>query len=390
MKNKSVILLIVFIAVIVATLGVRAMNAKNDSIIQESAQNANGFLTEPVNVDGIDYLVNPKQIVQSGLVAEDLPALTSAMFTTPFFADSFLADDVEGISVSVNNEVRYYSYHILNWHIAVNDTVNEQPILVSQCTFCKSAGVYSRVVDGQTLTFSVTGDVYNNNLLLKDAETGSLWLQVTGEAIAGELVGKKLDRIPFEVQSWKTWMDSYPEGLVMSFPTGTGFEYARHPLANYDSSETIYFPLKNRDRRVELKAPVNFFEQGSETLAFVKSVLAVSIVQNDTVSGEAIVGIYDTKNATIRVFSRMIENQSEPLTLVYDAAKKEIRDEQTNSLWNANGLAIEGELKGTQLARKVSGETSWMCISSLRQNIRSAGEQVLEIDDSGVIEIDLN
>lgn len=389
MKKYSALLLIVFIAVIGITLGIRSVSMKNQSLIENSQTTMNGLFDEPVSISGVNYLVPPKEIYPSGLSSTDLPALTSAMFTTPFFADSFLGDDVEGISVTVENETRYYSFHILNWHIAVNDMVQNQPILISQCPFCKSSAVYSRLIDGKTLTFSVTGDVYQNNLLLKDAETGSLWLQLTGEAIAGQMVGKKLDRLVFDVQSWKTWMENNPEGLVMSFPTGTGFEYARHPLANYDTADTIYFPLKNRDRRVGLKTSVQFFESGKETLAFVKSVLSEQIVSNELVNGHAIVGFYDTNAKFARMFSRTVEGREDALTFTFDSGKKEIRDNQTNSVWNAEGLAIAGELKGLALTRVESGESFWMCPSSLRNNIRYAGEKVIEINDSGTLEIDL-
>ncbi|MEN8161256.1 MAG: DUF3179 domain-containing (seleno)protein, partial [Myxococcota bacterium] len=46
---------------------------------------------------------------------------------------------------------------------------------------------HRRSVDGRTLDFGVSGLIYNHNFLLYDRETESLWVQFTGEAIAGGL-----------------------------------------------------------------------------------------------------------------------------------------------------------------------------------------------------------
>lgn len=66
-----------------------------------------------------------------------------------------------------------------------------------------SVGVFSRAVDGQTLTFSATPEGF------MDAETGSSW-DVTGRSIAGPLSGSELDRLPHLDTFWFAWSTYAP------------------------------------------------------------------------------------------------------------------------------------------------------------------------------------
>ena len=71
-----------------------------------------------------------------------------------------------------------------------------------------ATGVFSRVVDGQELTFEATGDDF------VDDETRSTW-KVLGEATAGPLAGTQLEAVPHVDTFWFAWAAFQPESAVI-------------------------------------------------------------------------------------------------------------------------------------------------------------------------------
>lgn len=89
-------------------------------------------------------------------------------------------------------------------HHLVNDVVGDVPVLVSWCHACRSGLLWDPVVDGRRLTFQVAG-VYRRNLVMQDRETGSIWQQAAGEAIAGPLSGRRLVLLASQQVTWDAW-----------------------------------------------------------------------------------------------------------------------------------------------------------------------------------------
>ena len=113
-----------------------------------------------------------------------------------------------------NDIIRAYPFSILNDSPVVNDTVGDEPVLV---TFDSNSGagvVFSRVVDDQTLTFepfNPEADSPDEPLHVQDTETQTRWLALNGEAVEGELAGKNLEQIPTTLSFWFGWKDFYPD-----------------------------------------------------------------------------------------------------------------------------------------------------------------------------------
>ena len=63
--------------------------------------------------------------------------------------------------------------------------------------------VYAREVEGQVLTFDVSGLLYQGILVMRDNETGSLWSQAISTAIDGHFDGMVLEPVPVERVSFK-------------------------------------------------------------------------------------------------------------------------------------------------------------------------------------------
>lgn len=69
--------------------------------------------------------------------------------------------------------------------------------------------MYAAEVDGQRLTFEVEC-VWRRNMVIRDRETGSLWQQATGKAIAGPRQGKQLPLLGGQLTTWAGWREAHP------------------------------------------------------------------------------------------------------------------------------------------------------------------------------------
>lgn len=86
---------------------------------------------------------------------------------------------------------------------ALNDILGELPIVVFHDK-AKAFGIaYSRVLDGDTLTFSATGGQ------IVDDETGTTWNQ-EGVAIDGRLAGRSLEFVTSFITEWYGWSAFHP------------------------------------------------------------------------------------------------------------------------------------------------------------------------------------
>ena len=73
------------------------------------------------------------------------------------------------VACSAGGEAFVYPINIRNFHEMVNDTIGGIPLLATYCPQWFSGVVFSREVDGQTIT-----------LVMYDHQTRSYWLQVGG------------------------------------------------------------------------------------------------------------------------------------------------------------------------------------------------------------------
>ena len=62
--------------------------------------------------------------------------------------------------------------------------------------------MYDREIDGQEVSFGVSGKLIMNVLVMYDRETDSLWSQLLGQAVAGPMKGTKLEFIEALQTTW--------------------------------------------------------------------------------------------------------------------------------------------------------------------------------------------
>jgi len=157
------------------------------------------------------------------------------------------------LGVAVGEEAHVYPVHLIEPHQIVNDVIGGVPVVVTFDPLVAVPRAYRREIEGKTLSFGVSGLLYNSNFLLYDRETESLWLQFTGEAITGPMAGKRLERVPIRQELLGTWLSRHPLSRVLSRPRPTKIDYRYSRYTRYMVEDKIIFPVKARDDRFHAK-----------------------------------------------------------------------------------------------------------------------------------------
>ncbi len=117
------------------------------------------------------------------------------------------------IGVIINGDARAYPIPILSNHEIVNDIVGGEPVAITWCPLCYTALVFSRNVEGwdEPLSFGVSGKLLYNTLVMYDRQSNTLWSQLYGAAVEGDLAGRTLAVFPSVNTEWAAWQSQYPD-----------------------------------------------------------------------------------------------------------------------------------------------------------------------------------
>ncbi len=213
--------------------------------------------------------------------------------------------------------------------------------------------MYSREIAGQEYTFGVSGKLIMNVLVMYDRQTGSLWSQLLGKAVEGELKGTELEFVPSIITTWEDWHTRYPETVALKKGFSRGDPYQGY----YQSAAAGVIGETIRDERLYVKEFIIGVAHEDRAVAFPFGVLNETPVVNYDLGGLPILVVFNTETGTGVVFDRQVGEQ----TLTFQSAETGILlDDQTGTRWEAfTGVALEGELTGMQLARVKSTSSFW-------------------------------
>ncbi len=217
--------------------------------------------------------------------------------------------------------------------------------------------MYAREVEGQELTFGVSGKLIRNVLVMYDRESESLWSQLLGESVSGDFLGAKLDFLPSWHTTWKAWKEMHPDTLALK----KGLRSDRDPYTSYyQSGAAGIIGETTVDKRLLAKEFVVGVElPDGSAKAYPFRFLSLEPVINDTIGENDILIVFNNASATGVVFDRrlgdmtltFIQLGSDPFTM---------KDNETGSTWNAlTGTATEGPLAGETLERVKSTTAFW-------------------------------
>lgn len=317
-------------------------------------------------------LVSPDEIISGGPPPDGIPPIDDPRFVSIEEADEWLTDKEPVIAVELNGIVKAYPLQVMTWHEIVNDEFGDRPVTVTFCPLCNTALVFDREVNGTVYDFGTSGRLYLSALVMYDRQTQSLWSQVMGQAIVGELTGTQLEFLPAAIASWTDFKAAHPDGLVLSRDTGFRRPYGANPYALYDAPGNRPFLFRGQiDPRLDAMERVVGVEMNGEAKAYPFSLLAEKRVVTDTVGGREIVVFYYPGTVSALDKTSIAQSRDVGAAAVFgpklDGRRLTFRvddegnivDDQTGSVWNILGGATAGPMRDRQLAPIVHGNHFW-------------------------------
>ena len=325
------------------------------------------------------HIVPYSEILSGGPPKDGIPAIDAPQFVSVAEADAWLEAQEPVILVEAGGAVHVYPIQILMWHEIVNDTVGDVPVSVTFCPLCNTAIAFERTLDGQVLDLGTTGRLRFSNLVMYDRQSESWWQQATGQAIAGQFVGRQLTFVPASMVAWADVKATYGAARVLSRDTDHNRDYGRNPYVGYDALNQRPFLYDGPPTPEQLPpmARVLGVNLGGEAVAYPYQVLETLRVANDTVGGQEIVALWTPGVAsaldagsvaggqdvgTITTFSRALDGRV--LTFQWDGAQ--VVDDETGSLWDGMGRAVSGPLAGSRLEPVVGVNYFWFTWAAFR------------------------
>ncbi len=187
-----------------------------------------------------------------------------------------------------------------------------------------------------------------------DRETGSVWTHLDGKAISGDLQGSRMMMLPLVHITWEEWKTSHPDTIVLSPDTPFQDRYGPVRIGVFNQREATF-----GDGRLAANALVVGVEVQGQFKGYpLEELRDVGGVVNDTLAGQPIVVIYDELAQVGLAYSRAMGDK----ILEFETSGTnglDLRDRETQSLWDRQGRATSGTLAGTSLEFVPSFISEW-------------------------------
>lgn len=156
----------------------------------------------------------------------------------------------------------------------------------------------------RTLSFGVSGKLWNGVLVMYDRQSGSLWTQLDGRALLGEHQGRRLEHVESVFTTWATWVDAHPDTLVLE-KTGSSARLTQSNYADYfaDPDDLFMDELAEGLGGIAPKEVVFGVFHGQESWAVEESVLLADPVRNAVV-GKRPVAVLRSPNGFVSAVER--------------------------------------------------------------------------------------
>ena len=285
------------------------------------------------------------------------------------------------MAVSVNGQVHAYPIEMMAYHHQVQDTVGGEPIMATYCSVCRTASVFSPIVNGKHETFRLVG-MDHFNAMFEDATTKSWWRQVSGECIAGPLKGMKLKQLPSEQMNIMALTRQYRDVLILQPDTDFTKKYAG--LEGYGAG-LMHGGLEGTDTvSWQPKSWVVGIAYNGAAKAYDWKTLVKKRFIEDSINGLPVLLILENDNESFHVYNRTVNGRAAHFTAadsgdIQHAIKLGIeesgprfrslykyegdlmlKDDVTLSVWNVEGQCYEGTMywKGG-LAKVQASQEFW-------------------------------
>jgi hypothetical protein len=335
----------------------------------------------------VDCLVPCDHIVSGGPPKDGIPSIDNPIFISvqefeAEFSETYL-DQLYVLGVVINGVSRAYPRDIINWHEIVNDEFDDKHVCVTFCPLTGTGILYDTSSIGNS-TLGTSGKLYENNLVFYDRESDSRWSQMLGISLKGDKIGQILPKQPIVESSWKAWKALHPDTQILSrlsYP-GRGFSYYdRIAYPGYRERSEIWF----RTAYSPTKPPYNLYHEKDLTIVleidtrtglFPFEDLAKRPILNEFLANQSILVLFDEanelaivynstnpnsqNNSEVLHFEPVTTNLPESLTLGFP-----VYQDQTDTIWNYLGAAIDGPFAGSKLEQLPSYNAFWFAATAL-------------------------
>ncbi len=256
-----------------------------------------------------------------------------------------------------------YPDFLMAVHHVINTEIDSKPVMITNCDLAGSCALYSRKLNDQVLSFGISGQLYEGNIVLYDQETDSRWLQMKGEGISGPLAHNRLTQT--QSPSSTTWEKvKNLENLKVLKPVRK-LEYYRsihnRILKDQFGLQTV-LPNGQPDPRLDpYDLGIGISVHGESLFVPVSVAYSCRMIQME-VGGWSLVVVRDEKDI-IGIYRRFFGGQRLSFKL-HDYGKKLI-ETKTQSIWDFNGRCIEGSLKGERLDSPRYSQAYWYSWSKI-------------------------
>jgi hypothetical protein len=267
-----------------------------------------------------------------------------------------IAADKQVLGVEINGETKAYPIQLIGYHHQVRDTVGGKPVMVTYCTVCRTGRVFSPFVNGKNEEFRLVG-MDHFNAMFEDSRSKSWWRQVSGEAVVGPLKGQKLTEIPSRQMSLAAWLNIHPSSMIMQ--PDSSFKEQYDQLQGYDKGR-----LKNSlEKRDSLswkdKSWVVGIKNGNYAKAIDWNMLVSNQLIQDSLPQFPFLVVLERDSVSFHSYNRTLEGSVLRFEKMIDDQSDLIYDLNTRSIWNKQGLCIEGTMKGKSLSLLQSYQEYW-------------------------------
>ena len=246
------------------------------------------------------------------------------------------------IGVAENGLQKAYPIQFIGYHHQVRDSIGQTPIMVTYCTVCRTGRVFSPIVNGKLEDFRLVG-MDHFNALFEDATTKSWWRQANGECIAGPLKGYKLKEIKSEQLSLQAWFRKHPNAEVLQ--PDEKFAATFEKMDSYDKGKSKSDLTKRDTASWQFKSWVLGINMGEMAKTYDWNYLEKNKIIQDSLPSLPLLILLENDSASFHAYNRTVNNMS----LQFQKMNDSIVDTYTQSLWNMDGICIDGKLKGLSL-----------------------------------------
>jgi hypothetical protein len=271
--------------------------------------------------------------------------------------------DEPALGLIGENEVKLYPISVLTPAHIVNDRLDGKPVIVTFCRPCMSGLAFDPILHGKKLSFGVFG-TYRGVMAMVDRETHTIWAHMTGEALAGLLVGFRLAILPAQMGTWDRWLALHPEARAPDVPipgNGRG-PYSFGPVAQERTRLT-------GDERLPESTTVLGVAVGplARAYALEESDRRDPWVLHDQIGSVPIVAL-SPPGLWPLAFDRRTPRGPVELRLEADRLM-----DQHGSQWSWDGHAMTGPLAGARLRFVHSTTVQWFAWAAYRPDTEIAG-----------------